>query len=162
MWRQIFGESFLNCFLLTPTVSFSCNVFLRIFSVSREGTCLEIFGGRTKRRRYGADNIGGNYDSGNNTQKKGVSWYRYSLKIGKILEKYIWRSSSLLSKQADWEPATLPKDEFLINGYFLRVLFKLKVKLSLNFKNLRTAVFKEHMYARVSGHKHYVIKTKEN
>ena len=34
--------------------------------------------------------------------------------------------------------------------------------LSLNFKNLRTAVFNKHIYVHVSGNKHYVTEAKEN
>ena len=49
MCHQIFEESFLNSFLLTSTVYFSYSAFLRIFSVSREGPDLEIFGGRTQK-----------------------------------------------------------------------------------------------------------------
>ena len=54
-------------------------------------------------------------------------------------------------------PKTLPKNE-LLNEYFSRALL-----LSLNFKNIRTAVFKQDTYnVPVSGHKHYVIKRKLN
>ena len=50
--------------------------------------------GERKKGRYGGSSLGANYNSANNTQKKGVSWYNCSSKIGKIPEKYTWRSSS--------------------------------------------------------------------
>ena len=50
MSHQISEESFLNCFLLTSTVYFWYSAFLRIFSVSREGLNLGIFGGRKLKR----------------------------------------------------------------------------------------------------------------
>ena len=58
-----------------------------------------IFGflvGENKRERCGVNNLEANYDSANDTQKKGVSSYTYSSKTDKIPEKYIWRSSSLV------------------------------------------------------------------
>ena len=50
MCHQIFEKSVLKRFLLTSTVYISYSAFLRIFSVSREGPNLGIFGGRTERR----------------------------------------------------------------------------------------------------------------
>ena len=57
--------------------------------------------GEHKMGEIGGSNLGANYDSANNTQKKGVSWYRCSSKIDKIPEKYIWRSSSLVNQQVE-------------------------------------------------------------
>ena len=44
-----------------------------MFSVSREGPDLGIFGGKRKRGRYEQSNLGANYDSANNTEER----YRY-------------------------------------------------------------------------------------
>ena len=57
--------------------------------------------GEHKMGEIGGSNLGAKYDSANNTQKKGVSWYRCSSKIDKIPEKYIWRSSSLVNQQVE-------------------------------------------------------------
>ena len=46
--------------------------FAYFLKVARE-LALGFLVGEHKRGRYGADNLGGNYDSANNTQKKGVS-----------------------------------------------------------------------------------------
>ena len=99
--HQIFEESFLNCFLLTSTVYFSYSVFFRIFSVIVRDLILGFLVGEIKRGRYGGSNLGANYDSANNSQKKGVSWYRCSSKIDKIPEKYIWRSSSSVNEYVE-------------------------------------------------------------
>ena len=62
---------------------------------------LEFLVGEHKRGRYGESNLGTNYNSANKTQKKGVSWYRCSSKIGKIPKKYTWRGSSLVNQQVE-------------------------------------------------------------
>ena len=93
--HQIFGERSLNCFF-TSTVYFSYSAFLRILSVS-----CDFWWENTKGGDMGGSNLGANYNSANNTQKKGVSWYRCSLKIGKISEKYTWSSSSLVNQQVE-------------------------------------------------------------
>ena len=73
MCHQIFEESFLDCFLLASTVYFSYSVFFCIFSVIVRDLILGFLVGEIKRGRYGGSNLGANYDSANNTQKKGVS-----------------------------------------------------------------------------------------
>ena len=67
-----FSGKLLRLLLLRSTVYFSYSAFPRIFSVSREGPDLGIFG-EHKKGRYGGSNLGGNYNSANNTKKKGVS-----------------------------------------------------------------------------------------
>ena len=73
MCHQIFEETFVNCFLLTPAVYFSYSVCLPIFSVSDEEPDLGIFGGRTQKGEIWGSSLAANYDSANNTQKEGVS-----------------------------------------------------------------------------------------
>ena len=95
-WIKLF-----NLFCFSTYCYFSCSAFLRIFFVSREGPDLWILVGEHKSGRCGGNNLEVNYNSANNTQKKGVSWYSHSSKTGKIPEKYIWRSSSLVNQRVE-------------------------------------------------------------
>ena len=84
-WIKLF-----NLFCFSNYCYFSCSAFLRMFFLSRD-----------KRGRCGGSNLEVNYNSANNTQRKGVSWYRPFSKRGKIPEKYIWRSSSLVNQPVE-------------------------------------------------------------
>ena len=117
MCHQLFGEGFLNYFLLIPTVYFSSSAFLRIFSEFWETWSWKFLGENTKEReRDRESNLRVNYDTANNTQKKLVSWNRCSLKTSKILEKFIWRSPSLIKQQVESLQVYLKKN-FLIGTF---------------------------------------------
>ena len=95
-WRKLFR---LFSFSIYSLFFIQC-IFLHIFC-NREGPDLGIFGGRNQKGEIWGSNLGANYDSANNSQKKGVPWYRCSSKIDKIPEKYIWRSSSSVNEYVE-------------------------------------------------------------
>ena len=153
-WRKLFKLFSFNIYSLF----FIQCVSSHIFWVLRD-MILGVFKREHKRGRDRESNLRVNYDPANNTQKKFVSWNRCSLKTSKILKKFIWRSSSLIKQQVESLQVYL-KTNFLIGNF--QELCTNQNLTTLNFGNLITALFKKHIYAPVSGYKHYAIETKEN
>ena len=97
-WRKLSKLFSFNIYSLLFIQCISSHIFCKSW-----GTWSWDFWWDNTKGRYGGNNPGANYNSGKNTQKKGVSWSRGSSKTGKILNNT--SEGFIVSKPAGWEPA---------------------------------------------------------